>query len=140
MRRTIVILSWLVFFMIAVCDTHAQQLYDMPTGNQSRVSSFENMNGIPGRGGLTNQGSKGHSSESLNAGESKTLLNISQPGIINRMWFTVDNRSARMLRSLRLRMYWDNQSKPAVDVPFGDFFCAGLGIPVAFQSDLFTNP
>jgi hypothetical protein len=37
-------------------------------------------------------------------------------------------------------MYWDDQTKPAVDVPLGDFFCAGLGIPVAFQSELFTNP
>jgi hypothetical protein len=37
-------------------------------------------------------------------------------------------------------MYWDGADKPAVDVPFGDFFCAPLGRPVAFQSALFTDP
>lgn len=44
-----------------------------------------------------------------------------------------------MLRSLRLLMYWDGSTKAAVDVPFGDFFCAALQ-PVAFQSALFSDP
>jgi hypothetical protein len=41
---------------------------------------------------------------------------------------------------LRLRMYWDGEDKPAVDVPFGDFFCTGLGHLIPFQSALFTDP
>ncbi len=131
---------WVLVFLVISGNSRAQQLYSMPSGVHSGVSSFENINGIPGKGGMTNKGAKGNPFESLNAGETKTLLDIHEAGIINRMWFTVDNRSPEMLRSLRLRIYWDSQSKPAVDVPFGDFFCAGLGIPVAFQSELFTNP
>src|SRR5450631_2729653 len=135
MRKAIGPIWFFILFLGETGNTLAQQLYSMPIGVRSGVSSFENLNGIPGKGGLTNEGAKGNPFESLNAGETKTLLDIHEPGIINRMWFTVDNRSPEMLRSLRLRIYWENQAKPAVDVPFGDFFCACLGIPVAFQSE-----
>ncbi|HTK22344.1 MAG TPA: glycoside hydrolase family 172 protein, partial [Mucilaginibacter sp.] len=91
-------------------------------------------------GGKTNKTAKGNAFESLKAGESKTLLNVNSAGIIQRIWVTINDRSPQMLRSLRLRMYWDGAVKPAVDVPFGDFFCAPLGRPVAFQSALFTDP
>ena len=140
MRKPATILSWIYILLISISGIHAQNLYDLPNGMHSRVSSFENINGIPGKGGLTNNGSKGNAFESIKAGETQTLLHVQEPGIINRIWLTVSNRSPLMLRSLRLRMYWDGQIKPAVDVPLGDFFCAGLGIPVAFQSELFTNP
>ncbi|HEY4194432.1 MAG TPA: glycoside hydrolase family 172 protein [Mucilaginibacter sp.] len=118
----------------------AQELYSMPKGQQSRVSSFENLNGVKGNGGKTNQTAKGNAFESLKAGESKTLLEVNSAGIVQRMWVTINDRSLTMLRSLRLRMYWDGADKPAVDVPFGDFFCVGLGRPIAFQSALFTDP
>jgi len=60
-------------------------------------------------------------------------------GIVQRIWVTISDRSPAMLRSLRLRMYWDGKDKPAVDVPFGDFFAAPIK-PVAFQSALFSDP
>ncbi|MEO6851550.1 MAG: glycoside hydrolase family 172 protein, partial [Mucilaginibacter sp.] len=118
----------------------AQQLYSMPQGKQSRVSSFENMNGVKGHGGETNQGAKGNAAEPIEAGESKTLLDVNSAGVIQRIWLTINDRTPAMLRSLRLRMYWDGVDKPAVDVPLGDFFCAGLGRPTAFQSALFSDP
>ena len=34
-------------------------------------------------------------------------------------------------RLVRLQMYWDGAAKPAVDCPAGDFFGAGLGLPMA---------
>jgi len=123
-----------------VMKLSAQELYIMPKGVQSRVSSFENLNGEKGEGGKSNKGAKGSPSASLKAGESKTLLEVKSAGVIQRMWFTINKRDPAMLRSLRLRMYWDGEDKPAVDVPFGDFFCASLGRPVAFQSALFTDP
>jgi hypothetical protein len=126
--------------MLCGIKLSAQELYTMPKGQQSRMSSFENLNGIKGQGGKSNQTAKGNAFESLKAGESKTLLNVSSAGMIQRMWITINDRSPAMLRSLRLRMYWDGADKPAVDVPFGDFFCAPLGRPVAFQSALFTDP
>ncbi len=130
----------LLLSLVSAGRLSAQELYIMPKGVRSRVSSFENLNGQKGEGGKTNKGAKGNAFESLKAGESKTLLDVHSAGVIQRMWFTIGDRSPRMLRSLRLRIYWDGADKPAVDVPFGDFFCAGLGHPVAFQSALFTDP
>ncbi len=135
--------SFKLLFVAILCFAgrlSAQELYSMPKGQQSRVSSFENLNGVKGNGGKTNQTAKGNAFESLKAGESKTLLEVSSAGIIQRMWVTINDRSLAMLRSLRLRIYWDEAEKPAVDVPFGDFFCVGLGRPIAFQSALFTDP
>ena len=119
----------------------AQKLYEMPPpGAQSKVSSFENLNGQKGKGGQTNRGAKGNAYEALKAGETKVLLDTQGAGVIQRMWFTVQDRSFAMLRSLRLRIYWDGAEKPAVDVPFGDFFGAGLGKMVPFESALFSSP
>ena len=119
----------------------AQNLYMLPENFQSStLSSFENLNGIKGEGGKTNKSAKGNAFESLRSGESKTLLDVDGPGIIQRMWFTVRDRSPEKMRSIRLRIYWDGEVKPAVDVPFGDFFGFGLSHVVQFESALFSNP
>jgi len=117
----------------------AQELYQRQAGARSHVSSFENLNGVKGKGGQSNATAKGHAFESLKAGESKILLDIQAAGILQRIWCTVSDRSPLMLRSLRLRMYWDRATSPAVDVPLGDFFCAPLQT-TSFQSALFSNP
>jgi len=135
------ILFLILFAGLVSCQLSAQELWRLPqSGTQSRVSSMENLNGIKGKGGMTNSGAKGSAFGSLKAGETKTLLDVQSSGIIRRMWFTIDNRSPEMLRGLRLRMHWDGVAQPAVDVPFGDFFCTPLGKPAAFQSALFSNP
>ena len=128
--------------LVFVCQPIlAQQLYQMPEGiQQSSISTFENLNGEKNAGGKTNQTAKGNAFEDLKAGQSKVLLNVQGAGIIQRMWFTVPNRSPEMLRSIRLRMYWDNSPKPAVDVPFGDFFGFGLSKMIKFESALFSSP
>jgi hypothetical protein len=118
----------------------AQELYRMPEGVQSRVSSFENINSVKGAGGQTNLSAKGNAFESLKMGETKTLLDVKGSGIIQRMWFTIRERDPKTLRSIRLQMFWDNDPKPAVDVPFGDFFVSNLGKTEKFESALFSSP
>ena len=106
----------------------------------SRWNSFENPNTEKGAGGMENKGAKGHPYDKLPAGESKVLMDIEGSGIITRMWFTIQDRSPEMLRSIKLEMFWDGSEKPAVSAPFGDFFGNGLGIMVAHQNELFANP
>jgi hypothetical protein len=53
---------------------------------------------------------------------------------------TLNDRSPKMLRGLRLDMYWDGAKTPAVSAPVGDFFGVGLGRVVPFQSALFSSP
>jgi hypothetical protein len=105
-----------------------------------RWSSPENLNGVKGAGGKANNGAKGHPFDPIAPGASNTLLDIQGQGMIHRIWITVQDRSAVMLRSLKLEMYWDNEKKPAVSVPLGDFFGVGLGKTAAFENALFANP
>lgn len=126
----------LLFFLVDI--SQAQQIFQMPKNAESRVSSFENRNGVKGNGGKTNKTAKGNAFELIKQNETKTLLDINGEGVVQRIWLTV-NRSPMMLRSLRLKMFWDGESKPAVDVPMGDFFVYNLGKDVAFQSEFFSS-
>lgn len=115
-------------------------LYKFNDNVSTRWSSPENLNGAPGQGGKENDGGKGHPFDPIKAGQTLTLLDIQGSGMVTRMWITVADRSAAMLRSLKFEMYWDGSSKPAVSVPFGDFFSVGLGRTAAFHNTFFANP
>jgi len=117
-----------------------QNLFEYTDNIEPRWVSFENIAGERGEGGKENFGAKGHPCDFIEAGATKTLLDINGPGIINRIWITISDRTPEMLRSLVINMYWDNIKKPAVSAPFGDFFGIGLGRTLAFQNALFSNP
>jgi hypothetical protein len=132
--------SFLFALLFFICfSASAQQLFQKPPGIQSRVSSFENKNGVKGGGGRTNRTAKGNAFEWIYPGGQKTLLDIKNRGIIQRIWLTV-NQSPQLLRSLRLQMFWDGDTKAAVDVPLGDFFGFNSGRPVAYESALLSSP
>lgn len=119
----------------------AQPLYIVPEQVESRWSSPENPLGEKGKAAATNAGRKGRPAVPIAAGESLTLADVKgSSGTVRRIWATIRNRSPRMLRGLRIRMYWDGAAKPAVDAPFGDFFGTGLGRMTAFESALFSSP
>lgn len=115
-------------------------LFEKPKGVETRWFSFENQEQGRGRAGLENRGAKGHAFDSLGAGETKTLMSAEGSGTICRIWLTISDRSPEMLRSLRLEMFWDNASTPAVSVPLGDFFGVGLGRRNPFECALFSDP
>jgi hypothetical protein len=57
------------------------------------------------------------------------LADISGAGAIQHIWMTVsdtDENGHFVLRDLVLRMYWDHELCPSVEVPLGDFFCNGF--------------
>jgi hypothetical protein len=129
-------------FVLALAKStlHAQELYKIPNDTETGWASFENPTAGKGKGGAENKKAKGHPSDNIAPGETKTLLDIKGAGVIQRIWLTINDRSPGMLRSLRLEIYWDESKKPAVSVPLGDFFGVGLGRKVAFQSALFSDP
>ncbi|MDH5399109.1 MAG: DUF2961 domain-containing protein [Cyclobacteriaceae bacterium] len=116
------------------------ELYEFNDNIRPRWSSFENINAEKGVGGRENNGAKGHPYDKIKAGDSKTLLNVQGAGIVQRMWITINDRSPRMLRALKIEMFWDGEDKPAVSAPFGDFFGVGLGKTATFENALFANP
>ena len=63
----------------------------------------------------------------LAPGDSVVLLDVEGPGVIRQMWITVASSDPHYLRRISLRMYWDGEADPSVDVPLGDFFGNGFG-------------
>ncbi len=69
------------------------------------------------------QGRKVHPFLQLSAGETKTLAEIEGPGCINEFFITTDHT---YLSELVLRIYWDGEDAPSVEVPLGMFFANGF--------------
>ena len=96
-------------------DTAAypSSMYEYSGNIEPRWISFENRNCEKGKGGMENNGAKGHPSDMIHAGQILSLVDIAGPGIINRMWFTISDRSEYTLRGLVLKIYWDGEeSRP----------------------------
>jgi len=72
------------------------------------------------------------------AGETATLADISGAGCIRHFYVTVGNLDRFFLRKMVLRMFWDDEDTPSVEVPLGDFFGLGFCEPRYFTSLLVT--
>ena len=120
---------------------HSHDLSIVPPNVRTRWASAENWSASPGAGGKALGGRKGSPSFVQAAGETRVLAHASgSSGCVRRIWLTINDRSPAALRGMRLRMFWDGASTPAVDSPLGDFFCQGLGRTVTFENALFSNP
>ena len=102
---------------------------------ESRAITAENPTGAKGAGGtaVSPLGPSRKGRPCLNdvqPGETVTLADIAGAGAITHIWFTVDEKTTDadcfVLRDLVLRMYWDGEETPSVEVPLGDFFCCGF--------------
>ncbi len=60
------------------------------------------------------------------AGKTARLADINGPGVITNIWVTISSPDKYMLRRILLRMYWDGETNPSVEVPIGDFFGTGF--------------
>lgn len=107
--------------------------YTKVTGTASRSINAENPTGARGSAGSASSnlgpGRKGRAYLPLPAGDTLTLAAIDGPGVIRHIWITVPETTpagAFVLRDLVLRMYWDDEETPSVEVPLGDFFCNGF--------------
>ena len=121
-------------------------------GNLSRLSSAEsrsispeNLDGSVGGGGQAIEGTGKTHARDLGKGwkispsleilprDTITLADINGSGAIQHIWITC--HGGAKVRNLILRMYWDDQEHPSVEVPLGDFFASGWG-PYAQVSSL----
>ncbi|HMD84188.1 MAG TPA: glycoside hydrolase family 172 protein [Terriglobia bacterium] len=119
----------------------AQSLFTLPQGVETRWASPENPGGEKGKAAQTNAGRKGKPAIPLKAGEQVVLAEVrGASGTVRRIWATISDRSPAMLRGLKIEMFWDGSTKPAVSAPFGDFFGQGSGHMSAFESALFASP
>jgi hypothetical protein len=104
---------------------------------KTRSISPENFTGEKGKGGMATleegsaaraarelgQGWKVNPYVRIKPGETFKMAEISGSGIINHIWMTPTGN----YRLTIFRIYWDDEEKPSVEVPVGDFFAAGWG-------------
>ncbi|MFC1735354.1 glycoside hydrolase family 172 protein [Candidatus Hydrogenedentota bacterium] len=77
----------------------------------------------------------------LEPGETVSLAEIDGPGIINHFYVTMMSQDLFYYRRVIVRMYWDGEETPSVEVPIGDFFGVPFSKPVFFQSlGISVNP
>ncbi len=110
---------------------------------ETRSISPENFSGEKGKGGMAKpedkllpnmanasgpardlgQGWKVNPYVFIEPDSSFTLAEIEGPGAVQQIWMT----PAGNWRFSIIRIYWDDETEPSVEVPVGDFFAAGWG-------------
>ena len=138
--------------LVFACGQLAAQGFDglsMGTANLSRLShaktrsmSPENFTGEKGKGGMATEGTGANAARELGQGwklspsvvikahQVFTLADIKGSGAIQHIWMTPTGN----LRYEILRVYWDGETDPSVEVPLGDFFASGWGSVTPFAS------
>lgn len=141
-----------ILFIISAYSVSAQQWngLDVNINNLYRLSnaetrsiSPENFTGEKGKGGMAKledkeipnaanahnsardlgQGWKVNPYIWVQPGETFVLAEIEGAGAIQQIWMTPSGN----WRFSILRMYWDGETEPSVEVPIGDFFAVGWG-------------
>ena len=137
-RISLMVLFLLVNGRISI----AQELFTAPNHNtKTRWISPENPTGEKGKGGLTNKGAKGNAFYIIQPGATKTLMDVTGAGIVQRMWMSgTIAKNAEQRRAVIINMFWDDAAKPAVSSPIGDFFGVGLGLMAKYDNELFSSP
>ncbi|MFH0796097.1 MAG: glycoside hydrolase family 172 protein [Candidatus Omnitrophota bacterium] len=73
----------------------------------------------------------------IEPGKSKSLAEIDGPGCVTHIWMTQGGEPF-LYREVILKIYWDGEKNPSINVPLGDFFCLGHSLVNSFCSLPFT--
>jgi len=110
---------------------------------ESRQVSPENPTGEKGKGGMAipdpsnpdlpfsaraahlGQGRKVRPFIKHKAGETVTIMDVQGPGVITHIWMATEMNFSGNGRGRIIRVYWDDEMEPSVEVPLTDFFAIG---------------
>jgi len=146
MKVNFTIFVFAAFFVFSFSSILAQKVsfngLHMNMGNLSKLShaktrsiSPENFTGEKGKGGMSTDGLAKNAARDLGQGwkvspyvhiqpkETFVLAEINGSGAIQQIWMT----PAGNWRFSIIRIYWDGEKNPSVEVPVGDFFACGWG-------------
>jgi hypothetical protein len=70
----------------------------------------------------------------IEPGATREIFLADGPGVITHIWCTISAQSANHLKEIVMRIYWDGNARPSVEVPVGDFFGLNLGQYNVYQS------
>jgi len=160
MKKFVLFVSIVVLVNLLTSDLLAQKStfngLNMNLGNLSRLShaktrsiSAENSTGEKGKAGMAIEGTGANAARDLGQGwkvspsiriepkQTLTLAEIEGPGAIQHIWMTITGH----WRFSILRVYWDGETEPSVEVPAGDFFACGWGRYAQVSSmAVYVNP
>jgi hypothetical protein len=105
-------------------------LVSPPVGRNRRVSSNEQPNWSDGNFDMT----------PLPPGKVLEMPILKGPGYINHIWLTSHAGGVNELNALSLRIYWDDQEEPGVEVPLGEFFAVGQKVAVVDSFPVQVSP
>ncbi len=145
--------SWMIALLTLACSYAVAQetpygltgdlsnLYRLSNAKTFSVSP-ENPTGGKGQGGMAVQGGASQAARDLGQGwkvnpfvvikphQTFVLADVDGPGAIQHIWMTPTGN----WRLSILRMYWDGEKDPSVEVPVGDFFAMGWGVYARLSS------
>ena len=87
-------------------------LFVLKDAHTARISSYDKSGG-------------NHDWVDIAPGETKVLAEIPGAGVIRRFYMAPYAADRMRYRKVTLRMYWDGETAPSVEVPLGDFFGSG---------------
>lgn len=90
-----------------------------------RISSYDR----------TGANDDGNWKDKIQPGETRVIGEIEGPGIIKHIWMTIAHQEYYHLKKIVMRIYWDNEENPSVEVPIGDFFGLGLGKYYLYETE-----
>lgn len=104
------------------------EIWKLRDYSNQRISSYDQ----------TGANDDGNWQDKIKPGETRVIGEVKGPGIIKHIWTTIASNEPYHLKKIVLRMYWDGEETPSVEVPIGDFFGLGLGKYNLYDSE-FTS-
>ncbi len=112
------------FAVINTSKGQENELWRLRDYSSERISSYDR----------TGANDDGNWKEKIKPGETRVIGNVSGPGIIKHIWFTIASSEHYHLKKIVFRVYWDEEEEPSVESPIGDFFGLGLGQYFIYES------
>lgn len=106
-------------------QTIEPEVWQLRDYTNQRISSYDR----------TGANDDGNWKEKIEPNETRTIGEVSGPGIIKHIWITIASNEPYHLKKIVLRMYWDDGETPSVETPIGDFFGLGLGQYFMYESE-----
>lgn len=119
--RTILLFlsSWVILFSSLLSQTQLEKIIspsNLPYLKKSKLIQISSYDTTGGNNDRIN----------IHSGNTAVLADVEGPGVITRIWVTIDSRDPYFLRRILLRIYWDGEENPSVETPIGDFFGNGF--------------
>ncbi|MBA2526992.1 MAG: DUF2961 domain-containing protein, partial [Pyrinomonadaceae bacterium] len=109
----IFVASWLLAGWTPVANAQTRDLYRITEGVSDSHVEYH----------LTN----------IPKGKEVVLANLQGPGVVTYFYFTDEDKGA-LYPGLVLKVFWDDEKEPSINVPLGDFFGAFNSKAIDYQS------